>query len=184
MAQLTRHNSPTLPRPVTAPGSPQSTFIPTQLRSPPSTPPSSPIVSDQQKKSAPWKYEGYQAFSKWMASDDDFFVFRRFESLNANTILWMQYQISQLEKELEDLHKEVEDSKIDDGLRNDSFHWDAQYWQRRNQIMGELSRQLLHYSKLEVIFSKVCKYLISFIQINLSIRSLKFVQDHGPRSAR
>jgi hypothetical protein len=85
-----------------------------------------------------------------MASDDDFFVFRRFESLNANTILWMQDHISRLEKELAEIHQMVEDSKPTQRLRNDSFRWDATCMhgsmQRRDQIMAELSRQLLHYS--------------------------------------
>lgn len=95
-----------------------------------------------------WKYEGYQAFSRWMASDDDFFVFRRFESLNANTILWMQDKISRLEEELQELHRNEEDAKSDEYGRNDSFRFDETYLPRRDQIMCELSRQLQHYSEL------------------------------------
>lgn len=94
-----------------------------------------------------YKAQGYQAFSRWMASDNDFFVFRRFESLNANTILWMQYRISALERRLEEIHKEVEDSKISDNLMNSSFKWDEEYAQERTRIMHELSGVLLQYSR-------------------------------------
>jgi hypothetical protein len=82
-----------------------------------------------------------------MASDDDFFVFRRFESLNANTLLWMQDKISRLEQELADIHKAVENSKPDQKWRNDSFRWDEKYMLRREEIMVQLSRQLLQYSQ-------------------------------------
>lgn len=95
----------------------------------------------------PYKAQGYQEFSKWMASENDFFVFRRFESLNANTILWMQYQISELERRLEEIHKEIEDSKVSDNLKNSSFKWDEKWRPDRTRIMGELSGVLLQYSK-------------------------------------
>ena len=57
--------------------------------------------AEQYKRDWPWKYEGYKAFSAWIASEDDFFVFRRFGALNANTILWMQDRISQTEEKFE-----------------------------------------------------------------------------------
>lgn len=82
-----------------------------------------------------------------MASDDDFFVIRRFESLNANTILWMQHHIARLEQELAGIHRSIEESKPSQNLMNNSFTWDAKYMQRRTQILRELSQQLLHYSK-------------------------------------
>jgi hypothetical protein len=94
-----------------------------------------------------YKAQGYQAFSKWMASDNDFFVFRRFESLNANTILWMQYRIAELEARLEQLHKEVETSEKSHNLRNSSFKWDETWRPERTVIMGELSGLLLQYSE-------------------------------------
>jgi len=53
-----------------------------------------------------------------MASDDEFFVFRRFESLDATTIAYMQYRISQLERELEEIYYLYEDEK---NRKNSSF---------------------------------------------------------------
>jgi hypothetical protein len=138
--------SGSLPGPATASDAhypPQSTPIPMQ-HLPISNNTSNPTVDEQTRLRMPWKYEGYQAFSKWMASDDDFFVFRRFESLNACTILWMQDHIARLETELQAVHRMVENSNPNEKLGNDSFRWDLP---RRSQIMGELSRQLLHYSQ-------------------------------------
>jgi hypothetical protein len=82
-----------------------------------------------------------------MASENDFFVFRRFESLNANTILWMQYQISELEEKLEQIHKEIEVSEKEHKLRNSSSKWDKEKRPDRNLIMGQLAGLLLQYSE-------------------------------------
>jgi len=101
-------------------------------------------VTDKEKFEKAWKYEGYKEFGKWMASDDDFFVFRRFESLNATTIAYLQYRISELERNLEEIHTANEQQEK---RKNSSFKWDEQYQQDRFQIMNELSRLLLHYSK-------------------------------------
>lgn len=149
MAYSIQPASPTLPGPVTASSAycpPHSTTTPMQKLSASNASVAS-SVDEKTKKNMAWKYEGYQAFSKWMASDDDFFVFRRFESLNANTILWMQDHISRLEKELASIHIEVEKSRLEDFKKNSSFRWDAACKNRRNEIMFELSRQLLHYSQ-------------------------------------
>jgi hypothetical protein len=94
-----------------------------------------------------WKYEGYQAFSKWMASDDDFFIFRRFENANARVLLWMQHQIEKKEARLRELHDIIEKSPLDNGLRNDSFNWDTEYLKERDDLTQDLSDLLLKYSQ-------------------------------------
>jgi hypothetical protein len=100
-----------------------------------------------------WKYEGYQDFSKWMASDDDFFIFRRFENANARVLLWMQHQIEKKEARLGELHDIIEKSPIDNGLRNDSFNWDTQYLKERDDLTQDLSDLLLKYSQyLNVLY--------------------------------
>jgi hypothetical protein len=82
-----------------------------------------------------------------MASENEFFVFRRCKSLNANTILWMQHCITELGAKLEHSHKEIEVSKAADILKNSSFNWDQQFRPERTLIMGELSGLLLRYSE-------------------------------------
>jgi hypothetical protein len=160
MSQVSRPLSPTLPGPATAPGAhipPPSNSYQMHPLQPPTS--SKPSVDEKARFDQAWKYEGYQELSKWMASDDDFFVIRRFESLNANTILWMQHHIARLEQELAEIHKNIEDSKPEDNLVNSSFNWDAKYMPRRNQILGELSRQLLHYSKRLAVIENVLSNL-------------------------
>ncbi|KAH7379172.1 hypothetical protein DE146DRAFT_306481 [Phaeosphaeria sp. MPI-PUGE-AT-0046c] len=90
-----------------------------------------------------------------MASENDFFVFRRFETLNANTILWMQYRISELERRLEEIHEEIENSKMSDNFKNSSFKWDEKWRPERTRIMGELSGILLQYNQFIDAFSKL-----------------------------
>jgi hypothetical protein len=47
----------------------------------------------EEVQAKPWKYIGYPTFSKWMASDADFFVLRRFDDLNVRVILHMQCEL-------------------------------------------------------------------------------------------
>jgi hypothetical protein len=82
-----------------------------------------------------------------MASENDFFVFRRCKSLNANTILWMQHCITELEVRLEHIHKEIGVSKAADILKISSFNWDQQCRPEQTLIIGELSGLLLRYSE-------------------------------------
>lgn len=81
-----------------------------------------------------------------MASEDDFFIFRRFENLNALTMLWMQDKIVRIEAKLQEIHKTIEDAPLNEKLKNCSFRWDEKYRQERHALMGELSRLLHHYS--------------------------------------
>ncbi|KAH7087193.1 hypothetical protein FB567DRAFT_602803 [Paraphoma chrysanthemicola] len=146
--------APVLPvhNPAVTPGVHNSTHIPmNSLSAPVHT--NGPTSGDPKKQ--PWKVEGYQEFSKWMASADDFFVFRRFESLNAATILWMQHRISELERRLQEIHQEVVNSEDNKRLKNSSFAWDAQWMQERTKIMGELSCLLLQYNQSIDAFSKI-----------------------------
>jgi hypothetical protein len=135
-----------LPTHNTAAGTLQGLPDPILLQNMPAPRPSAGPTTNASNE-PPYKAQGYQEFSKWMASENDFFVFRRFESLNAGTILWMQYRISELEKRLEQIHKDVETSEKADNLKNSSFKWDEKWRPERTMIMGELSGLLLQYSE-------------------------------------
>ncbi|KAF3040225.1 hypothetical protein E8E11_006944 [Didymella keratinophila] len=93
-----------------------------------------------------------------MASDDDFFVIRRFGSTNAYVMLWMQDQITLKEKRLTELHQEMEQKtgplEEDEG-QNGCFGWDSSYLAERQTILHELSSLMLHYNKYINAFSKV-----------------------------
>ena len=150
MANMFRARGPILP----GPGAHiPTTFshVPMQNLAPAASTLSNASVTDKERFEKAWKYEGYKEFGKWMASDDDFFVFRRFESLNATTIAYLQYRISQLERQLEDIHNANEQ---EEKRKNSSFKWDEQYQQDRFQIMNELSCLLLHYSKYRKVLQR------------------------------
>lgn len=138
-----------LPGPVTAPGIYQPELLSSTQQSNLIIPPVNGMNSADEKKKpdVAWKYEGYQEFSEWMASDDDLFVFRRFASINARVILWMQHQIAQKEQQLEVFQKKVIESPCQNGWRNDSFTWDARYLTERDSLMHELSLLMMHYSE-------------------------------------
>jgi len=92
----------------------------------------------------PWKYLGYRAFSEWAASSDDFFIVRRFKSLNTRVIFQLQDDISRLETELETLdvdNSRLSSQDVDNGtLRHDQI-------ERRTQILRDSFSKLKDYSK-------------------------------------
>lgn len=49
-----------------------------------------------------WQYHGYPALSRWMASANDFFILRRFSPLQARSLLYLQNEIAQLDRSLND----------------------------------------------------------------------------------
>jgi hypothetical protein len=54
----------------------------------------------------PPKETGYRGLSAFLASDSDFLIFRRFDTLNAGLLLYLQDQIVVLEERLEKLEDE------------------------------------------------------------------------------
>lgn len=109
-------------------------------------PPRAPIDADI-ARTAPWTFEGYKEFCKWMASDDESFAFRRFQALNARAILYMQDRISQIENRLEQIHMENAYANPDTHRRNFSFRWDMHWEKERDRLTCELTGLLHHYSK-------------------------------------
>jgi hypothetical protein len=50
-----------------------------------------------------WRDIGYRGVAEWMTSEDDFFIIRRFATLNTRVLLAKQAEISQLERMLDDI---------------------------------------------------------------------------------
>lgn len=102
-----------------------------------------PPVSLEEWRSKPWKYKGYPAFSKWMASSNDFFLVRRFGHLNARVLLLLQSRIEELEENLAALDTRAQQNTDDLGnsgsLRNDPQ-------KERTKLMEQLSKTLKNYS--------------------------------------
>ena len=152
---ISRSMQSSLPGPVQQPGAqiptpPGSIQLQSLNASRTNTNASSKTITSQDKRNAAWKYEGYDAFADWMKSEDDFFIFRRFESSNARVILWMQDRIAGLEHRLKTIHQDIADS-TDLNRTNGSLRWDTFYQPERDNIMRELSSTLHHYSMSALI---------------------------------
>lgn len=97
----------------------------------------------EERARKPWKFEGYPAFSAWIASSDDFFLLRRFGSLNARVLLMIQDEIVRKEDELQsiDLQSQTGPDNLGDCS---SFRYEPQ--PRREKILQELKVLLKEYS--------------------------------------
>ena len=78
----------------------------------------------------PWKYLGYQSFSRFVASDNDFFILRRFGALSAQVILALQDELSCLEHDLEVIEKRQREEDAPD-VHNGSFRQETQHDRRK-----------------------------------------------------
>lgn len=59
-------------------------------------------LSDEEKQDYSWQYFGYPGLSKWMGSSNDFFLLRKFSALNARALLYLQNELSQRERRIEE----------------------------------------------------------------------------------
>ncbi len=119
---------------------------------------STPKLTQEDIARKPWKYLGYHSFANFVASDHDFFLLRRFGSLNARVLLGLQDQLSQIEEQLNALEDHLR-SKDGPNVHNGSFRQETQ--DERAQLV-KLAQQVLHeYSQS------------SSISLNLFLRSLR-----------
>ena len=91
----------------------------------------------------PWKYIGYRSFSSFVASDNDFFVLRRFSALSARVLLGLQDQLSRLEENLNVLDNRAREKTAPD-VHNGSFRHETQ--EDREDIICQAQRLLREYS--------------------------------------
>jgi Family of unknown function (DUF6594) len=94
----------------------------------------------------PWKYKGYKHYSWFLASDDDFLIFRRFGTLNARVILAMQDGISAAEAKLKALDDEAS-LKNAPRRHNGSFRREED--QERKALITEIKEKLKEYSRVD-----------------------------------
>ncbi|KAI9790794.1 MAG: hypothetical protein M1816_004752 [Peltula sp. TS41687] len=111
----------------------------------------SAAAEDRRRK--PWKYKGYRDFTRWVATDSDFFILRRFKVLNTRVLLSMQDNISQLEARLDRLdteHSRVEAADVDNGtFRNDPVEDRRAILRQLEVDLKAYNEYLLSYSSLE-----------------------------------
>ena len=92
----------------------------------------------------PWKYTGYRKYSWFLASDDDFLIFRRFGTLNARIILAMQDDISVAEAKLQSLD---DDASLKSAPRRHNGSFRREENQERKALITEIKEKLKEYSK-------------------------------------
>src|SRR5436190_4722652 len=102
------------------------------------------LTSEEEKRKKPWKYQGYPAFSKWMASSEDFLVLRRFGELNARAMLLMQDRIARKEELLMRVDDEARRGPDDLG---DSSSLRHEPQKEREKLVDELIPMLQQYSE-------------------------------------
>jgi len=100
-------------------------------------------ISRKELDKKPWKYVGYRGYTEFLASENDFLIFRRFSTVSTRIALMLQHQVSVLEAKLDLL--DVRYSKRDAvDVNNGSFRDDED---DRLQVFEELRVKLLEYSK-------------------------------------
>ncbi|KAL2050846.1 hypothetical protein ABVK25_008907 [Lepraria finkii] len=104
------------------------------------TPPQK-ISSIKRADKQPWRYRGYRTFCRWLASDDDFFVLRRFGSSSARVALFLQDQVVETEHAL--MNEDAEAEAVEEGVDNGTFRRDLR--PERLRILGDLLSQLERY---------------------------------------
>ena len=90
----------------------------------------------------PWKYIGIKGYSEFVASDDDFLIFRRFGTLNTRLALALQDEISVFEQQLLDLDKGYSDKNGKD-MNNGSFRDDMD---DRAELLERIREKMQRYS--------------------------------------
>lgn len=96
-----------------------------------------------------YKYIGYPGLCQFMASDNDFFVLRRFGDLNVRVLLDMQHDIQQQENRLLELDQKCKEDP-NPWAKMDSLAWDKNAghpFPERAAILRSLRGILREYSK-------------------------------------
>lgn len=93
-----------------------------------------------------WRYIGYRGYSDFISSDDDFFILRRFATLNVRVALALQNEIVQLEKDLDELDDKYEapQSPPQSPVHNGRFDGDVE---DREKLLKEIGEKLYKYSR-------------------------------------
>jgi hypothetical protein len=104
---------------------------------------STQVLTQDDIEKKPWKYIGYKGYAELLASENDFYIFRKFATLNSRIALALQDQLSELEEKLGDLDKQYSKRDAED-LHNGSFRDDRE---DRKELVGVICSKLIEYSQ-------------------------------------
>lgn len=102
------------------------------------------VQHDPDRNRKPWKYIGYSGFSSFIASDNDFFVLRRFSAVTVRVLLALQDELSELEGQLTTIDEKLSEPCAPD-IHNGSFRQETS--ELRLELIRELDSKLRAYSK-------------------------------------
>jgi hypothetical protein len=100
-------------------------------------------LTEKEIEEKPWKYIGYDGYASFIASEKDFYILRRFTSLNTRVALALQDQVVILEEQLKELDYGYSRRSAPD-LHNGSFRCDRE---DRKALLEEIAHKLSQYSK-------------------------------------
>lgn len=110
---------------------------------------SEPEPSVEEIEHKPWKFIGYKGYTDFIASEDDFHIFRRFGTLNTRISLLLQDEISALEDRLLELDKASTQRSAGDSnngtMRNDPLF-------ERATLLQDISQKIHRYSRSPTSF--------------------------------
>ncbi|KIN05273.1 hypothetical protein OIDMADRAFT_78820, partial [Oidiodendron maius Zn] len=90
----------------------------------------------------PWKYLGYRGYSEFLASENDWLIFRRFGVESARVALGLQNRVSSFSHQLSSLDKKYSRRDAQD-VHNGSFRGDQD---DRKKVFDALHQSILEYS--------------------------------------
>ncbi|KAH9224690.1 hypothetical protein DL95DRAFT_254615, partial [Leptodontidium sp. 2 PMI_412] len=95
-------------------------------------------LTPEEVEKKPWKYIGYRGYADFIASENDFYIVRRFAALNTRAALALQDRVSVLEEQLEELDRTYSRRDAVD-VHNGSFRDDQE---ERSELMCEIVEAL------------------------------------------
>ncbi|KAH7412513.1 hypothetical protein BKA64DRAFT_330380 [Cadophora sp. MPI-SDFR-AT-0126] len=111
-------------------------------------------ITDNDIFDQPWKYTGYKKYAWFLASDDDFLIFRRFGTLNARILLLLQDEICVAEAKLKSLDEEYS-QKTAPRQHNGSFRKESVQQAERKNLLLEIKEKLKEYNEFIVNHSNI-----------------------------
>jgi len=113
-----------------------------------------PSTGNAQAQRPPWKHIGYRGFCEFHASDDDFFILRKFSGLTSRVLLAIQDELSEREDELNALEAHLSSPSAKD-IHNGSFRQEQSA--DRLALINAIDQKLRSYNELVLQHSELRK---------------------------
>ena len=106
-----------------------------------------PPLTQEEFDDKPWKHIGYRGYSEFLASENDWLIFRHFGVESARVALGLQNRVTCFADQLSKLDKKYSRREAED-VHNGSFRGDQE---DRKKVFDALHQSLLEYSEFPAI---------------------------------